>query len=106
MPLIKIFSSPEKATETVPAGTMKRLLIGERKLTLAHTARGWRAFDNLCPHQHEPLHRGTITPYQEVVCPLHHYRFDLTTGREASNRCSDLRLYKVIEKPDGLFVEI
>ncbi len=106
MPLIKIFPSAEKAMETVPVGTMKRLLIGERKLTLAHTAQGWRAFDNLCPHQYEPLHKGMITPYLEVVCPLHHYRFDLTTGREASSRCDDLRLYKVIEKPDGLFVEI
>jgi nitrite reductase/ring-hydroxylating ferredoxin subunit len=37
------------------------------------------AIDNLCPHQNASLGLGEIIE-DEVICPLHQYRFNIKTG--------------------------
>ena len=37
------------------------------------------AIDNLCPHQSASLGLGEIKG-DEIICPLHQYRFNLKTG--------------------------
>lgn len=37
------------------------------------------AIDNLCPHQNASLGLGEIKG-DEIICPLHQYRFNLKTG--------------------------
>lgn len=104
--MIKIFSSLEEAVRAVPIGKIRLLIINNKKIGLVHTKMGFRAFDNACQHQHEPLHKGLITPYGEVVCPLHHYRYNLETGQEAENRCNAMHIYAVKTNRHGLFIEI
>ena len=80
--MIKIFSSFEEASKSIPIGGLRLLIINGKKITLAHTDDGFYAFDNECPHQNEPLHKGTLTAFNDVVCRLHHYRFNIKTGQE------------------------
>jgi nitrite reductase/ring-hydroxylating ferredoxin subunit len=104
--VIRIFSSIEEAHKKIPKGSIRLLIIDGRKIGLAHNTEGFYAFDNACPHQHEPLNKGIITQYNEVVCALHHYRFSLKTGIETKGRCESMNVYSVKIEDDGVFIDI
>lgn len=76
------------------------------KVCIASFNGNYFAFEYLCPHQKEPLKNAKITPYGEVVCPLHEYRFSLSLGNESKNRCSALNLFKLYIKGDSVYLEI
>ena len=104
--LVKIFSSFAEASVSIPKGSLKLLIIDGKKIALAHADDGLHAFNNECPHQNEPLHKGMLTAFNEVVCRLHHYRFNLKTGQEANNRCSSMTGYSIIVEESGVFIEL
>jgi len=106
MPLVKVFQSETEAKNSIPVGKIQLLIINGRKLGLAHFVEGFVAFDNNCPHQNEPLHKGMLTKFGEVVCPLHFYRFDSKTGQETNNRCQPLELFPVVIDEEGLFIQL
>jgi nitrite reductase (NADH) small subunit len=51
-----------------------------RKIVLAKRGGKIHAFENNCPHLGGPLGRGTLQG-NTVVCPLHHWTFDLASGK-------------------------
>jgi nitrite reductase/ring-hydroxylating ferredoxin subunit len=104
--MIKIFSSLEEASNSIPVGSLRLLIIDGKKISMAHTEDGFYAFENECPHQNEPLHKGTLTAFNEVVCRLHHYRFNLQTGMEANNQCKSMNSYAIIVKDSGIFIDL
>ena len=103
---VKLFNSFEEAKQAVAKGTMKLLIVRGQSYNLIHTEHGFVVTSDSCPHMHEPLHKGTLNSYGEVICPLHHYRFDLTTGKETNNRCNHLRIYPIQVNETGVFLEI
>jgi nitrite reductase/ring-hydroxylating ferredoxin subunit/uncharacterized membrane protein len=58
---------------------MKLLRVGDRRLVLARTERGYVAFDDRCTHKGGPLSDGTLA-CGRVQCPWHGSQFDVTTG--------------------------
>lgn len=68
----------------VPVGRVTTRVVGDRKIALAHTAGGFFALDNTCPHRGGPLGEGDLIA-NEVVCPWHLWGFDLQTGVCAGN---------------------
>jgi nitrite reductase/ring-hydroxylating ferredoxin subunit len=62
------------------------------------------AFFDECPHKREPLSRGNCTKEGRIVCSLHSYIFDLTTGFEIEGKSGDLELYPIKETRDGIFI--
>lgn len=104
--VIKLFTSKEEAGLEVPIGTTRKLIIQEKPYLLIHTPSGFAVSEYLCPHQNEPLDKGLLNSFDELICPLHEYRFNLTTGAESSQRCKDLTLYQVAVKSDGLYIEV
>jgi len=54
--------------------------VGERKVALARCGGKVHALDNSCPHTGGPLGRGTVKD-GKITCPLHHWTFDLETGK-------------------------
>ncbi len=104
--MIKIFSSLEEASNSIPVGSLRLLIIDGKKIAMAHSEDGFYAFENECPHQNEPLHKGTLTAFNEVVCRLHHYRFNLQTGMEANNQCRSMSGYAIIVKESGIFIDL
>ena len=75
------FESVLPATE-LPAGTMRRVSIGDLDVLLSHTDRGIFAVDDRCPHMAAPLSIGELEGCI-VACPLHEGRFDLASGDPA-----------------------
>ena len=68
----------------LPLGRAKAVASGEKKIALFHTAKGFFAVDNTCPHRGGPLAEGDVIG-DEIVCPWHLWGFDLRTGLCAGN---------------------
>ena len=53
-----------------------------------------------CPHRAGHLADGIIGA-GKVVCPMHSFKFDLTTGAPLGNDCAALKTYVVSVNDDG-----
>lgn len=64
----------------IPLAEMRRLMVGEVAICLAHTEDGgWYAIDDTCTHEDCSLSQGELTDHL-VECPCHGSRFDVRTG--------------------------
>ncbi|HEV2719758.1 MAG TPA: nitrite reductase small subunit NirD [Thermoanaerobaculia bacterium] len=68
----------------LPVGRAKAVTVEGRTVALYHTARGFFASDNVCPHRGGPLAEGDVIG-DEIVCPWHAWSFDVATGRCPGN---------------------
>jgi nitrite reductase/ring-hydroxylating ferredoxin subunit len=104
--MVKIFSSLEEATKAIPKRGLRLLIIDGKKIAITHTDEGLYAFDNACPHQNEPLNKGSININNEVVCRLHEYRYNLITGKESGNQCGPLTIYQIHSNDSGVYLDL
>lgn len=65
--------------DQVPLREGRVALIGNREIAIFNLGDRWLAVDNRCPHQGGPLADGIVAGHA-VVCPLHAWKIDLTTG--------------------------
>lgn len=70
--------------DDLPAGRAVVRTVGERRIALYHTASGYYATDNTCPHRGGPLGEGDLLG-NEIVCPWHFFGFEVGTGRCGGN---------------------
>ena len=63
----------------VPLLEGKTVTIGGRRVAVFRTADGFHAIGASCPHKGGPLADGMLIG-EQVVCPLHAFRFDGTSG--------------------------
>ena len=103
---IKIFSSFAQAEEALALAQPKKLVLNGRPFCIIRTNSGIYITENACPHNRASLHEGVVNAFDELICPLHEYRFDLVTGREYAQRCDDLPTYEVRVNEDGVFLII
>jgi 3-phenylpropionate/trans-cinnamate dioxygenase ferredoxin subunit len=101
---VKLFASEEQARQAVREGSLRKLIVGTRTLCLANYQGSFYALSNLCPHQYASLHEGQLTAYGELVCPLHHYRFSLSDGRESRQRCSGAQTFPLVWEEGVLYL--
>lgn len=59
-----------------------------------------------CPHAGGALVDGYVDFFGNIVCPVHHYRFSLSNGRNSSGEGYFLKTYQVEEREDGWYVGI
>lgn len=57
-----------------------------------------------CPHAGTPLHMGTCNKRGIVVCPTHHYKFDMKTGLSADGNHYKLPIFKIRAVESGFEV--
>jgi nitrite reductase (NADH) small subunit len=58
-----------------------------------------------CPHANGPLGLGWIEE-GEAVCPLHHWRFRLDTGRCTTVRGESVHCFRCEVRADEVYVEV
>jgi nitrite reductase/ring-hydroxylating ferredoxin subunit len=68
------------STSEIPEGKMKKVIVGSQQVLVANAKGKYYAIGNVCTHVGGPLDRG-ILEGQEVQCPLHGSRFDVTNGQ-------------------------
>ena len=101
-----IFSSMELAKQQLAVNKVVAVEVGEKRICLARTEKGFFALDEKCPHKKLPITSGGFCEKGTVVCPFHRYAWDLKTGREVERRDDNINLYPVEERENGLFVGI
>jgi nitrite reductase/ring-hydroxylating ferredoxin subunit len=62
------------------------------------------AIQNLCPHEGAALSGGVVDS-EEVICPLHAYRFHLRTGACSTDPNLKARTFRLLPRGDGFTVE-
>jgi nitrite reductase (NADH) small subunit len=84
----------------IPAGEGRNFEVAGRRLAVFH-ARDGRVFATQaeCPHRRGPLADGLVGG-STLVCPLHEWRFELTTGATENGTCP-IEVYRAQVESDG-----
>lgn len=87
----------------IPPGEGRTFEIGGHRIAIFHTRAG-RVFATQaeCPHKGGPLADGLIGG-DSVICPLHSWKFDLSTGQMQAGSCA-LKTYPVAVDEKGRIV--
>jgi nitrite reductase (NADH) small subunit len=100
---------PCEATGMVDLGPLNRIPLGEGRVFSAGEVKlaVFRRRDGKifalqaqCPHRQGPLADGLIGG-DTLVCPMHSFKFALSTGEPIGNECRALRTYPVEVGPRG-----
>jgi nitrite reductase (NADH) small subunit len=90
--------------EAIPLGEGRAFVVdGEAVAVFRTRGGGLFATQAFCPHGRGPLADGLVGR-ATVLCPLHAFAFDLSSGRCLSGSCSDLRSYAVSSGASGEIV--
>lgn len=99
-------TSKEQVLRLIPDRQIKIVQLGATKVCVSRDGEELFVFETQCPHRKANLSQGFINGFQEVICHLHEYRFDLKTGRVTSGHCPDLMIYQSELTEDGLKIKI
>ena len=91
-------------TADVPLGEGRTVTVDDRRVAVFHSASGWYALDDTCPHRGGPLSDGILAD-RCVACPLHDRRFDLATGSALSGGAS-VSTHRVVLRGDHVHLEV
>jgi nitrite reductase (NADH) small subunit len=85
----------------IPRGEGRLFRVGSLTVAVFRTrAEEVFATQPWCTHRQGPLADGLVAA-DTVVCPLHAYRFDLSTGRALGHACGDLETFDALVDPAG-----
>jgi len=83
----------------IPDGERKIVEIDDLSIGVFHHKGGWYALKNSCLHRSGPVCEGMLEG-DELVCPWHGYRYNVTDGTLLSDTSANLDMYQV-ELKDG-----
>ena len=66
--------------DDVPEGKVIVVTVGMRRLALCNVNGQYYVIDDVCTHDGGPVDQGELDG-EEIECPRHGARFDVTTGR-------------------------
>lgn len=92
------------AAELAP-GSGKEIVVGGQSLALFNMDGRFHAIGNRCAHRGGPLGQGTLVG-QVVMCPLHAFAFDVTTGISPDDPQLRVPSYEVEVSDGGVFVKL
>lgn len=91
--------------EMLPDSRIKKVRLGNREIAIVRIGERIYGFATFCPHRGASLIQGTIHS-GEIICPLHHYRFELQSGRSKAGDCSDLETFPCRLSEEGLKITL
>ena len=106
MSWVRIFRSPEQKDKSLPDQSVRLLLVRGRRICLARISNQIHAIQDECTHSKASLSKGSLNGFGEVVCPLHSYRFDLTSGRCSERGCPDAEIFPVRQEEGETHIQI
>jgi nitrite reductase/ring-hydroxylating ferredoxin subunit len=103
-------------TTDVAKAAMKGFIVKEKQILMANIDGQFFAVDALCPHMNGYLPSGKFEN-GEVICPVHHARYDVKTGKLVKNvdmlvkmatghGAKDLKVYTVKVEGGDVFIDI
>jgi len=88
----------------VAEGTGKVVEANGRKIALFKTGGEFYAIANECRHRGAPLGKGTVYGTR-VICPLHGWEYDFTTGCNVDDPSVKLRCFAVKVEAGDVLIE-
>jgi 3-phenylpropionate/trans-cinnamate dioxygenase ferredoxin subunit len=67
-------------TSDIPAGMVKVVVVGDRRIALCNVGGEFFAIDDICTHDGGPLDQGELQN-DVIECPRHGARFSVRTGK-------------------------
>ncbi len=92
-------------TSDVGEGKAKQIDVAGRGVAVYRLFGKFYATQGECPHRQGPLGEGRVDG-TTIQCPLHNWKFDLTTGAWHSNPEKKLKTYETKVETDDLFVRL
>lgn len=80
--------------------------IAGRDICLIKTSGGLKACSSKCPHAGGDLSEAFLDKKENIICPVHGYRFSMQTGRDTNGEGYFLKLFLVEETDDGIFINL
>ncbi|HTL83264.1 MAG TPA: Rieske 2Fe-2S domain-containing protein [Bacteroidia bacterium] len=75
------------------------------KICVIRTSKGIFAIQEKCPHNGFSLALGNCSEDEgAIICPLHRYQFDLTTGRARGGAAEAARVFPIEKREDGYYL--
>ncbi|MBN3581265.1 Rieske (2Fe-2S) protein [Algoriphagus aestuarii] len=99
-------TSKEQILSMINERSIKRVLVGDQKIALVRIGSEFFAFQAFCPHRGASLVEGQLNSINEIICPLHQYRFEIKSGRVSAGSCSDLETYPAFLAENGLVITL
>ncbi len=98
--------APVCAAADIPVGLGRAFRVGG-KLIAVFRSRSGKVFavDGLCPHKSGPLADGMLIG-EQVVCPLHAFRFDGTSGACDQESVCGIQAYATEVRDGTVFVTV
>ncbi len=75
-------------------GQIQGMRVGNHKLCIGRSPQGFFALDDECPHAGGSLSEGMLDN-TELICPLHAYAFDISTGHCPDDTSCSILAYEV-----------
>lgn len=78
--------------------------INGRSICIIKTLNGLKACSSRCPHAGGDLSSGFLDAKGNIICPVHHYRFSLTHGRDMNSEGYFLKIFQLKENEEGVWL--
>jgi 3-phenylpropionate/trans-cinnamate dioxygenase ferredoxin subunit len=94
------------ATEAeIPEGERRIVEVAGRSIGVFHHRGGWYALRNTCLHRGGPVCTGVLEG-EQLVCPWHGFRYDITTGEFVDDPSAALESYPVSVRDGRVYVAL
>lgn len=82
------------------------IMIAGKAICIIQTTNGLKACSSKCPHASGDLSAGFLDKSGNIICPVHNYHFSLKNGRDTNDEGYFLKIFKVKENEEGVFIRI
>jgi nitrite reductase/ring-hydroxylating ferredoxin subunit len=99
-------NSISEIQEMLPEYRIKKVRLDAREIGVVRIGEKVYGFSPFCPHRGASLVQGSVNSREEIICPLHQYRFELKTGQATAGDCADLQTYPCELSEKGLKITL
>jgi len=78
--------------------------VNDKNICIAHFNEKYFGFAYHCPHAAAIMADGYIDAKGNAVCPLHHYKFNLQSGRNVSGEGYFMKTFPIEIRNDGVWI--
>ena len=99
----KVFDAEFIAEHELKINVPVSVEAGGKTICIVRLSEGYYAVNDICPHQGASLSGGYCSE-GHIVCPWHHYSFNLKNGRQYGGGGDYVMTYPVEIREDGIYV--
>lgn len=89
-----------------PENNIARVIVEGKTICLIKTDGDLKACASKCPHAGSDLSCGYLDSRENIVCPVHGYRFNVNNGRDSNKEGYFLKIFPIKHNGDGIFVAL